>query len=485
MVLATAGACYFYKIPQRIFTPQPSKPEAISPETIPPGYEIYKHKIYGYDMLSSETPILEVIVFDDQNENGVMDSNEKDLPGIHLDQYWNDELFGGSMTGPKNGVVTFSVFPLYQKITFSLPTRDGKYWGWRTVLEEGWPVTTPDKYEFILTEVPEETKIIYFGLKKTEEPAIPLIEEKPTQACVEVIKNGDPSSKINVVFISDKYSDDEMDLFRSDVDKFIDKEGTHRGLLSIEPFKSYQSHFNFYRIDKPYKFGCEEWTYGLVKEGVCSVSGIRSVAKMECPNLDELVVLLNHYKKGSQFNWAASHFSVIQRAHNSYIEKPLGYEKYEFSAPASFVHEFGHSFGDLADEYSNMGTGSRLDRANCDIKGCPEWCSGEIDTSKPCYQLIVEFENCVDSGKSSEECHEREPGGSVMEACDIGVNCLEGTGCVWNCKGTDGYKPSNPSGPDRPYGWKEIPCKMLSPEQDVFCPVCQRHLIDVIENYKK
>ena len=58
-VLAIAGICYFYKIPQRIFTPQPSEPETISSETIPPGYEIYKHKIYGYDMISSEvTPIL-------------------------------------------------------------------------------------------------------------------------------------------------------------------------------------------------------------------------------------------------------------------------------------------------------------------------------------------------------------------------------------------------------------------------------------------
>lgn len=197
--------------------------------------------------------------------------------------------------------------------------------------------------------------------------------------------------------------------------------------------------------------------------------------------------MLNYYEKAKQSAWAVSHFCVTERVHGIYIEKPLGYEEYEFFAQAAFVHEFGHSFGDLADEYSNMKAISRLDRVNCDVKGCPKWCSGEIDTSKPCYQLIVKFENCVDGGKSSKECYEEvvwELGGSGIEACDVGINCLEGTGCVWNCKGTDGYKPSSFLTPDPPEGWEEIPCKMFSPEYDVFCPVCQRHFIEVIKNYK-
>jgi len=481
LIIAGVAGYYLYRNLQQPVSPPvtfPATEESVEHEISE--YETYKHEIYGYDMISSDESILRIIVFDDQNENGVMDSNEKSLQGIHLDQYWNDEFFGGSMTS-ESGAVNFFELPLNQKVTISLPVRDNKYWGWQTAFKEGWPVTTVDKYEFILTEIPKETKIIYFGLKKVEEPVkesiVPLIEEKPTQACVEVIKNGDPSNKINVVFIGDGYSNDETDLFNSDVDKFIDEEGAHRGLLSIEPFKSYQSHFNFYRIDKSYGFDCTK--------GSCDFPKTRAAAKIECPNLDELVVLVNVDEICAG---AISHFCWVEREHPYYIDRRLGYEEWEFSAQTTFVHEFGHSFGDLADEYSNMGAISRLDRVNCDVKGCPEWCSGEIDTSKPCYQLIVKFEDCVDNGKSSKECYEEviwEPGGSKIEACDIGVNCLEGTGCVWNCKGTNGYKPTSSYVPNPPEGWEEILCKMISPEYDVFCPVCQRHLIEVIENYKK
>lgn len=174
LIIAGVVGYYLYRNLQRPVSP-PLTPleieEPVGPEISE--YEIYKHKIYGYDMIFSETPILKVMVFDDHNGNGRKDADEKGLGSIHLDQYWNDEFFGGSMT-PESGVVNFFEIPLYQKITISLPIRDGKYWGWRTAFKEGWPVTTIDKYEFTLTEVPKETKIIYFGLKKVEKLASPI-----------------------------------------------------------------------------------------------------------------------------------------------------------------------------------------------------------------------------------------------------------------------------------------------------------------------
>ncbi len=181
LIIAGVTGYYLYRNLQR------SEETIIKEETQPSGpeiteYKISKHKIYGYDMLSSlETPLLMLVVFDDQNENGRKDIEEKGLEGIHLDQYWNDEFFGGSMTS-ENGVVNFFEFPLHQKITISLPTRDNKYWGWRTALKEGWPVTAIDKYEFTLTEIPKEIKTIYFGLKKVEELTIPACQNECSQA---------------------------------------------------------------------------------------------------------------------------------------------------------------------------------------------------------------------------------------------------------------------------------------------------------------
>ena len=171
LIIAGVVGYYLYRNLQRPVSPPVTLPEIeepVEPETSE--YKIYKHKIYGYDMVSLETPILEVIVFNDQNESGVMDPNEKGLQNIHLDEYWGNMVYIGGILTPENGIVNFNRFPLRQKITISFPTRDNKYWGWRTAFKEGWPVTTINKYEFTLTEIPEETKIIYFGLKKLEEP---------------------------------------------------------------------------------------------------------------------------------------------------------------------------------------------------------------------------------------------------------------------------------------------------------------------------
>ncbi len=93
LIIAGVVGYYLYRNSQRpVSLPVtfPKIEELVGPEMSE--YKIYKHKIYGYDMISSETPILEVIVFDDQNENGIMDSNETGLENIHLDEYRNDEI---------------------------------------------------------------------------------------------------------------------------------------------------------------------------------------------------------------------------------------------------------------------------------------------------------------------------------------------------------------------------------------------------------
>ena len=284
--------------------------------------------------------------------------------------------------------------------------------------------------------------------------------------CKKIVDNGNSSGKVDVVFLANNYTEDELDAFATDVNNFIDKEAAHHGLFSVEPFKSYQDKFNFYFIEKVYNFDFENSTYtGLVTK----------VVRKECPDMDELVVVLNYQLSGGRIiGFANPHVSVVTRKESLNLR--------EFTYERSFLHEFGHAFGNLNDEYTKPGQTSRLDRANCDVAGCPKWCSGRINSSNACYGLVTKFDDCVDSGNSSESCWDRFGASEQrnITSCDVGIDCVSGTACVWNCGGTNGYKPSYVGY----WGDVIIPSIMLDGSLDEFDPVSRRHLEDLLKNFQ-
>lgn len=160
----------------------------------------------------------------------------------------------------------------------------------------------------------------------------------------EILKNGDSHKKVDIAFIAEGYRQEEEAKFQSDFKRFT------AVFFNQEPFKSYKDRFNIYGVFKPSEeSGCDEPRHGIFKNTALSASfnslgserylltednkALRDIAA-HAP-YDALVIIVNHkrYGGGGIYN-----LYCTQTVHNQWF-------KY------LFLHEFGHSFAGLADEY--------------------------------------------------------------------------------------------------------------------------------------
>jgi hypothetical protein len=160
----------------------------------------------------------------------------------------------------------------------------------------------------------------------------------------EVFRNGEPQQKVDLLVLGDGYTQEELGKFRADVERLVS------ALFDTEPFRSRKSDFNVWAIDLP----SEESGISNPRGGTWSNSALglsfnafdsdRYVLSYENQTIrevaaqapyDTMIMVFNgrKYGGGGIFNlWAtcASDTEV---------------------SPYVFVHELGHSFAGLADEY--------------------------------------------------------------------------------------------------------------------------------------
>ena len=159
-----------------------------------------------------------------------------------------------------------------------------------------------------------------------------------------IIKNGNPHHKVDLAFIAEGYTAAEEMKFKSDLEKFA------KYFFSQEPYKSNKENFNLYGVFKPSdESGCDGPRQGSFRNTVLSATfnslglerylltednkSLRDIAA-HVP-YDALLIMVNHnrYGGGGIYNLYCAF-----TAHNQWSEFVL-------------LHEFGHSFGGLGDEY--------------------------------------------------------------------------------------------------------------------------------------
>jgi len=170
-------------------------------------------------------------------------------------------------------------------------------------------------------------------------------KEKPVNAAVTKIYGpGTPQKCVDLAFVAEGYTADEMGKFRDDVKKMADV------LFSEAPFSDYRDKINIWAVeavsaasgtDIPgdriylntvlnssfYTFGTDRY---LTTQDIKSVHDYAAVA----PH-DNIIVLINSNKYGG--GGVYNYYSGTTAGH------PL--------SPKVFIHEFGHGFAGLADEY--------------------------------------------------------------------------------------------------------------------------------------
>ncbi len=177
-----------------------------------------------------------------------------------------------------------------------------------------------------------------------------------TPACTTTLDNGNPSDKLDILFIGCNYNADELPQFISDVDKHAN------ALLSTVPFSSNKNKINVRRLNR-FGLACTVATDNIIRTSLPTVTFLAS----RCPN-DQTIVLARNAV------WSGTSFEKIAMVSSDY--------------PQISIHEFGHSFGSLADEYISKGgspkPGEYPGGPNCDINStCSSWTGTPEDQG--CY----------------------------------------------------------------------------------------------------
>lgn len=257
---------------------------------------------------------------------------------------------------------------------------------------------------------------------------------------VKLLDNGNPSEKVDLVFLAEGYTKEEMDKFEQDSKRVLDF------LFCQKPFDQYKDYFNIWIVksnskesgtDIPgkrvykktvlnsnfYTFDSERY---LTTLDYYKVRDVASVVPY-----DDICILVNSNKYGG--GGIYNHY-CISTVNHDLSEKV-------------FVHEFGHSFAGLGDEYYNSST-SYNDFYNL-----------EIEPWQPNLTTLVDFDR---KWKDKLGPNTPLPTPRSEEYSNI-IGVYEGGGYV--NKGM--YSPF-------------IDCRMKSNVAEQFCPICQDAIIKKI-----
>ncbi|HRW94968.1 MAG TPA: M64 family metallopeptidase [Bacteroidales bacterium] len=274
----------------------------------------------------------------------------------------------------------------------------------------------------------------YQSMKKfLIDPADCLIsEEKPVCQAERILDNGPVENKVDLLFVAEGYRTAEMEKFKRDAARFVEY------LFEYEPFRSRRDDFNIWilplvsedsgpdipRFDVWNKtaLGSSFDTFYTDRYLTAPDQRLLAQAVSGAP-FDAIYVIVNANKYGG--GGIYNYYGLSTSDHT--LSKQV------------FVHEFGHSFAGLADEYYN----SEVAYINMYPEGVEPW--------EPNITTLVDFESKWKD---------------MMDTEGVGLH----EGAAYVAKGI--FRPA----PD---------CRMHTNEAPAFCPVCQRAISRMIDFYTK
>lgn len=204
-----------------------------------------------------------------------------------------------------------------------------------------------NKIKFVLEKRDKQNNLNEVFSTEIDPGNLYIIREKVKDKNVKIFKShysGNPHNKVDVVILGDGYSRNEQKKFEKDLKRYT------QIFLNHEPFKSNKEKFNIYGVYKPSEeSGIEEPGAGIYKNTALSTTfyslgSERYILTEDNKSMrhlaahvpyDAIYIMCNspRYGGGGIYNFYSTFVSDNQ-----------------FS-PYIFLHEFGHSFGGLADEY--------------------------------------------------------------------------------------------------------------------------------------
>ncbi len=266
---------------------------------------------------------------------------------------------------------------------------------------------------------------------------------KPGFKIDKLYDSGSSAEKVDIVILPDAYTKRQMRKFRKDCKRFINY------FFECSTFGNYREKFNFWVVYAPSRDGGPDipgkdiWNrtvlnthfYTFDSERYLTTRDVRQIRDLAaCVPYDQIYILVNSekYGGGGIYNF----YNLCSSDH-----------------PASnmvFTHEFGHAFAALADEYAYENTPAE------------ELYDLSVEPFQVNITTLADFDSkwkhLVDSGVPVPTPNEN------RYAAKIGA--FEGGGYVKKKI----YRPM-------------ADCKMRSNQNDRFCPVCEKAIVDMIRFY--
>ena len=245
-----------------------------------------------------------------------------------------------------------------------------------------------------------------------------------------LLKSGTPQEKIDVAIVAEGYTAEEMDMF------YADAQTAMEAILKHEPFGQYRDRFNFVAV------GLESHDSGVSVPGEGDWKDTALKAHFNAFYMDRYLTTLRLKNMHDKLCGVPYEHIVILANTDTYGGGGI-YNSYTLTTahhPAFkpvVVHEFGHSFAGLADEYYYD----------------DQYVEYYYPGTEPWEQNITTLADFESKWKD------------MLDAGE--VELLEGAG--YQSKGV--YRPAKD-------------CRMHTNRPDSFCPVCQRAIARIIEFYQ-
>ncbi len=260
-----------------------------------------------------------------------------------------------------------------------------------------------------------------------------------------IIESGNPHTCLDIAFIAEGYTKEEMEKFRADVERLAGV------LFSYKPFSEYRDKINIWAVEavsdesgtdipgegiyKRTALNSSYYTFDLDRYlTTFDIKGVNDYAAV-VPH-DNIIVLINseRYGGGGIYNYYSGTTSDNRLT------------------PQVFTHEFGHGLAGLADEYYSS------------TVAYDEFYPLDVEPREPNITTLVDFDskwkNLIPKGVPT-------PTPSTEEYSST-IGLFEGGG--YSAKGI--YRP-------------QLDCRMKSNIATAYCKVCENAIREVIEYYTK
>ncbi len=171
-----------------------------------------------------------------------------------------------------------------------------------------------------------------------------LSQNSASTGVVKVLDSGDSLNRVDLVFLSEGYTHSQLAKFSTDVDNIVD------GYFNVSPYKEYKNLYNVWRVE----VASNQTGAGTGGQPIDTQFG----ANFGCYNIERLLCV----DEGKVLNYINSIMpshqadQVVVVVNTTTYGGAGGTVATMSLAPAAIdlaLHEVGHSFGHLADEYTN------------------------------------------------------------------------------------------------------------------------------------